>query len=204
MSLVIDYFFSPQSPWTYLGHQRFADDRARRPARTINVLPVDLGGKVFPVSGGLPLAQARAAAPGLPAGRAASASASTSACRSTCTRSSFRCAERRGVAADHRGRPARRRRRGDGAHRRRDARRVGRRTQHRRRADAGRAARRRSACRRSASTTHSRRPCRRATTPDSQRAIDTGVFGAPSYVVDGELFWGQDRLDFVQRRLAAG
>jgi carboxymethylenebutenolidase len=28
------------------------------------------------------------------------------------------------------------------------------------------------------------------------------VFGAPSYVIDGEIFWGQDRLDFVQRRLA--
>ena len=35
-----------------------------------------------------------------------------------------------------------------------------------------------------------------------QRAIDAGVFGAPSYVVNGEIFWGQDRLDFVQRRLA--
>ena len=39
---------------------------------------------------------------------------------------------------------------------------------------------------------------------DSQRAIEAGVFGAPSYVIDGEIFWGQDRLDFVQRRLAAG
>jgi carboxymethylenebutenolidase len=37
---------------------------------------------------------------------------------------------------------------------------------------------------------------------DSQLAIDAGVFGAPSYVVDGEIFWGQDRLDFLQRRLA--
>jgi len=27
------------------------------------------------------------------------------------------------------------------------------------------------------------------------------VFGAPTYAIDGELFWGQDRLDFVQRRL---
>jgi 2-hydroxychromene-2-carboxylate isomerase len=33
-------------------------------------------------------------------------------------------------------------------------------------------------------------------------ARDLGVFGAPSYVIDGEIFWGQDRLDFVQRRLA--
>jgi carboxymethylenebutenolidase len=39
---------------------------------------------------------------------------------------------------------------------------------------------------------------------DSQRAIDTGVFGAPTYVAFGELFWGQDRLDFLERRLARG
>jgi carboxymethylenebutenolidase len=38
---------------------------------------------------------------------------------------------------------------------------------------------------------------------DSQRAIDSGVFGAPTYVVDGEMFWGQDRLDFVREALGA-
>jgi 2-hydroxychromene-2-carboxylate isomerase len=27
------------------------------------------------------------------------------------------------------------------------------------------------------------------------------VFGAPWYVVDGQGFWGQDRLDFVERLL---
>ena len=36
----------------------------------------------------------------------------------------------------------------------------------------------------------------------TQSAIDAGVFGAPSYVLDGEIFWGQDRLDFVERALA--
>lgn len=36
----------------------------------------------------------------------------------------------------------------------------------------------------------------------TKEAIDRGVFGAPSYVVDGEIFWGQDRLDFVARKLA--
>jgi 2-hydroxychromene-2-carboxylate isomerase len=36
----------------------------------------------------------------------------------------------------------------------------------------------------------------------TRQAIDAGVFGAPSYVIDGEIFWGQDRLDFVERRLA--
>ena len=34
-------------------------------------------------------------------------------------------------------------------------------------------------------------------------AIAANVFGAPWYVVDGEGFWGQDRLDFVERALAA-
>jgi carboxymethylenebutenolidase len=36
----------------------------------------------------------------------------------------------------------------------------------------------------------------------TQMAIDAGVFGAPSYVLKGEIFWGQDRLDFVERALA--
>jgi len=38
---------------------------------------------------------------------------------------------------------------------------------------------------------------------NTRRAIEAGVFGAPSYVIDGEIFWGQDRLEFVDRRLAA-
>jgi 2-hydroxychromene-2-carboxylate isomerase len=35
----------------------------------------------------------------------------------------------------------------------------------------------------------------------TKEAIDAGVFGAPWYVVDGQGFWGQDRLDFVERLL---
>jgi 2-hydroxychromene-2-carboxylate isomerase len=36
-------------------------------------------------------------------------------------------------------------------------------------------------------------------------ALERGVFGAPSYVLpDGEIFWGQDRLDFLEEALAAG
>jgi 2-hydroxychromene-2-carboxylate isomerase len=31
-----------------------------------------------------------------------------------------------------------------------------------------------------------------------------GIFGTPTYVVGEELFWGQDRLDFVDRALKAG
>ena len=37
----------------------------------------------------------------------------------------------------------------------------------------------------------------------TRHAIDQGVFGAPSFVIDGEIFWGQDRLDFVDRKLAS-
>jgi 2-hydroxychromene-2-carboxylate isomerase len=36
----------------------------------------------------------------------------------------------------------------------------------------------------------------------TKHAIEQGVFGAPSFVIDGEIFWGQDRLDFVDRKLA--
>jgi 2-hydroxychromene-2-carboxylate isomerase len=35
-------------------------------------------------------------------------------------------------------------------------------------------------------------------------AVEAGVFGAPSYVLDGEIFWGQDRLDLLADALASG
>jgi 2-hydroxychromene-2-carboxylate isomerase len=56
LSTTVDYYFTPQSPWTYLGHERFAQI-ARAAGATVRVLPIDLGGKVFPISGGLPLGQ---------------------------------------------------------------------------------------------------------------------------------------------------
>lgn len=34
-------------------------------------------------------------------------------------------------------------------------------------------------------------------------AEERGIFGTPTYVVEDELFWGQDRLDFVDRALGA-
>ena len=37
----------------------------------------------------------------------------------------------------------------------------------------------------------------------TKHAIDQSVFGAPFFVIDGERFWGQDRLDFVDRKLAS-
>ncbi len=35
-------------------------------------------------------------------------------------------------------------------------------------------------------------------------AVEAGVFGTPTYVLDGERFWGQDRLEFLDRRLSGG
>jgi carboxymethylenebutenolidase len=35
----------------------------------------------------------------------------------------------------------------------------------------------------------------------TQEALKRGVFGAPSYVYKDEIFWGQDRLDFLDRAL---
>lgn len=38
---------------------------------------------------------------------------------------------------------------------------------------------------------------------DTEAAIARGVFGAPSYVIGDEIFWGQDRLEFLDRHLAS-
>jgi carboxymethylenebutenolidase len=36
---------------------------------------------------------------------------------------------------------------------------------------------------------------------NTDAAVAAGVFGAPTFVIGDELFWGQDRLDFVARAL---
>jgi 2-hydroxychromene-2-carboxylate isomerase len=35
-------------------------------------------------------------------------------------------------------------------------------------------------------------------------ALQSGVFGSPSYVLDGEVFWGQDRLELLDDALSSG
>ena len=55
MGKTIDYYFTPASPYAYLGHDRFVALAARHGA-AVDVCPVDIG-KVFAVSGGVPLAQ---------------------------------------------------------------------------------------------------------------------------------------------------
>ena len=34
---------------------------------------------------------------------------------------------------------------------------------------------------------------------NTEKALKSSVFGAPTYIIDEEVFWGQDRLDFVER-----
>lgn len=33
---------------------------------------------------------------------------------------------------------------------------------------------------------------------NSDEAVDRGAFGAPTFFLDGEMFWGNDRLDFLR------
>ena len=199
MPHTIDYYFTPISPWTYLGHERFTRIAKAAGAR-INVLPVDLGGKVFPVSGGLPLAKR---APQRQAYRLVEL-ARFSAFRGVplnlqpkffpvppddAARLIITVAQHDGIEAAMALTGA-----------------VTRATwvQERSIADTGELA---------AMLAELSLPAQRldeSKAPEvqarfeanTQQAIDAGVFGAPSYVVDGELFWGQDRLDFVERRLA--
>lgn len=53
--MIVDYYLSPSSPWTYLGHARFGAMAAKAGA-TVRVKPVDYG-VIFPQSGGVPVAK---------------------------------------------------------------------------------------------------------------------------------------------------
>ena len=55
MQKVCEYYFAPQSPWAYLGHSRFVA-LAKQHGVQIDLKPCDLG-RVFNVSGGIPLAK---------------------------------------------------------------------------------------------------------------------------------------------------
>lgn len=198
MALAVDYYFAPQSPYAYLGHARFVD-LARRTGATVNVLPVDLGGKVFPSTGGLPLAKR---AP---------------------QRQAYRLLELRRFS-EWLGLPLNPQPRffpvnGD------DAARLITAVAMKDGADAGLkltlavlaavwVQERHIADEATLAALLSEQGLDPVRLEDShsqaaheryelntQQAIGAGVFGSPSYVVEGEIFWGQDRLDFLQRRL---
>ena len=37
---------------------------------------------------------------------------------------------------------------------------------------------------------------------EAEEAVERGIFGAPIMIVDGELYFGKDRLDFVESALS--
>jgi 2-hydroxychromene-2-carboxylate isomerase len=199
MTSTIDYYVAPQSPYSYLGHARFVRI-AKAASADINVLPVDLGNRIFPSSGGLPLAKR---APQRQAYRlvelkrfsewldiplnpqptffpvnpddAAKLIIATDLHDGTEAALTIAAALMRAVWVEQRNIA-------DEA------------TLAKLLAEQGLPAAR-------IEDSHSQRVHERYE-DNTQRALDAGVFGAPSYVIDGEIFWGQDRLDFVERRLA--
>lgn len=55
MGKTVDYFVAPQSPWTYLGHERFVAI-AKQQGAQVELKPCDVN-KVFGASGGVPVGQ---------------------------------------------------------------------------------------------------------------------------------------------------
>ena len=43
---------------------------------------------------------------------------------------------------------------------------------------------------------------RQALIDETQAALDRGVFGAPSFYIGDELFWGKERMAFIDDELA--
>ena len=196
----IQYYFAPQSPWTYLVHLRIWDIARQHKAR-IEVLPVDLGGKVFPVTGGLPVgkrAPQRQAYRLLELQRFAAHLHAPLNLQPKFFPVAGDDAARLIIAVEmHDG--------ADAAMHITDAvlRAVW--VEERNIADEGLLAtllRERELPARRLEDAHSQAAQERYEA-NTQRAIEAGVFGAPSYVIGGEIFWGQDRLDFVERRLKA-
>jgi 2-hydroxychromene-2-carboxylate isomerase len=200
LSLVIDYYLAPQSPWTYFGHARLVQ-MAKQAGATVHIMPVDLGGQIFPATGGLPVGQR-------PPQRQAYRLVELQRF-SHFLQMPFNLkpkffpvtgddAARMIIAVDqHDG--------ADAAMKVCGAVLAAVWVQERDIADAsvlqailqeqGIAADRWQAALAPAA--------QNAYMAYTRQAMDAGVFGAPSYVVDGEIFWGQDRLEFLQRRLQA-
>ncbi len=197
MAPVIDYYFAPQSPWTYLGHTRFSRLVADAGAQ-VRLLPMDLG-KIFPASGGLPLAKR---APQRQAYRLLELARFRDHLQLPLNLQpkffpvAADDAARLIIAVDqHDGWQAAMRLSGAvfaavwAQERDIASAEVLAELLAENGLDAGRLA-------------QSRAPeVQQRYDANTQAALDGGVFGAPSFVIEGEMFWGQDRLDFVQRRL---
>ena len=199
MGRQVDYYFATMSPWAYLGHERFVR-MATAAGAQVRVRPMDLG-KIFPVSGGLPLAKR---APQRQAYRLVELRRFSEWLQLPLTlqpkffpvagdasaRLISLVAERDGTAAALRLSGA-------------VLRAVW--VEERDIADADTLAAllRENGLDASRLTDSQTEAAMALADAHTQAALDAHVFGSPSYVVDGEMFWGQDRLDFVERRLQA-
>ena len=199
MSHSVDYFFAPQSPWAYLGHQRF-HNILKKSGADVRVMPFDLGGKVFPISGGLPLGQRAPQRQAYRLTELARFSKWLGAplhLKPTFFPVSGDDAAKLIIAVDMA-------MGADAAMNISGAILSAVWSQQRNIADEKTLAELLheqhlpAAC---LEQTYSQAVHERYESY-TQMAIDAGVFGAPSYVLDGEIFWGQDRLDFVERALA--
>ena len=193
----VDYYFSPQSPWTYLGHARFTR-MAQSAGAEVRLLPADFG-KVFASSGGLPLGQRapqRQAYRLMDLARFSRQLGLPMNLRPRCFPVAGDDAARLIIAVDQQ----------DGSasalklcsaifaavwEQERDI--------------------ANPAVLRELLGEAGLDPARlaQAASPavqqryqaNTRQAIDSNIFGAPSYVIGGEIFWGQDRLDFVEQAL---
>jgi len=199
LTTMIDYYFTPQSPWTYLGHMRFTE-MAQKAGATVRLLPTDFG-KVFAVSGGLPLGQR---APQRQAYRLVELKRFSENLqmplhiKPTFFPVAGDDAARLIIAVDQHDGTAAAMRLSGAVFKAVWA-------EERNIADAAVLAQLLkeqglSAERLVQSRSPAVQQCYEANT---QKAVDESVFGAPSYVIDGEMFWGQDRLEFVAKKLAA-
>lgn len=197
----IDYFFTPSSPWTYLGHPRFYAVASCYDL-TINMKVCDLG-KVFSVSGGLPLKQRPQQRQDyrlveltrwrdylgtklnpqpkffpVPADRAALSIIACEIAHDTHAAMSYAFAVMRGLWAEERNID-----------------------------DAPTLAEiARGVSIDPATLTDDKvlADARVRYDANTEAAMKAHVFGAPWYVYNGEPFWGQDRLDLLERKIARG
>jgi 2-hydroxychromene-2-carboxylate isomerase len=197
MNKTIDYYFAPQSPWTYLGHARLAVMAAAAQA-SVRVLPADFG-RIFAASGGLPLSKR---APQRQAYRLLELARFRDLLKVPLNLEpryfpvTADDAARLIIAVDtHDGTAA--------AMRLSAAVYAAVWVQQRNIADRQTLAEVLQECALSRERLlQSQEPSvQRQFDANTEAAIAAGVFGAPSYCLDGEIFWGQDRLDFLQRKL---
>jgi len=198
MSIIIDYYLSLNSPWTYMGSAPFAEI-ARRYGATVNVKPSKFG-PIFEQTGGLPLPKRspqRQAYRMMELKRWREVRDAPIHLEPKYFPSDDAAAVRLVIAAKLQGMNA-----------------------HRLSLELGRALWERedsladpAAMAQAAQRAGLDAAALRTSGPSdaeldalydkyTQEALAAGVFGAPSYVLpSGEIFWGQDRLDLLERAL---